>query len=263
MITSREYGPHFEILNESSKKICLELRPHIAEVAEERLVPAGSVTQAYSGHTLTMLIEGSVRCQANERILFHYESPEIIGLELGTYGAECSMSSDFAVRVLEVPLATWRKKLSSAPEVALLWSRYYESRLILFSFLFASSVQQEIYAPPEVLHAQAGTVLIRQGEHGDRVYTLLEGSCLVQVDGVTVGEVKADEIFGALAVVGESGRTATVIADTPVVYLSVPKDKFLELMQYRPETVLKLIQDMTRALVALNSKMVAKISSVA
>ena len=259
MILSKEYETTFDVLNEHCKDILSKLLPYFTEVSQKRLVPADTQAWTKSDDKFVMLAEGTLRCQEDERILFHYEAPEFVGIELGIQSKNYTVKGDFAVHIFEVDRLIWLKKVGANHELLSLWISYYESRLALFSFLFASSVQPELHAPPEVLHAEAGKILIRQGEVGDKVFTLLEGSCLVQVDGVTVGEVKADEIFGALAVVGETTRTATVVAEKPVVYLSVPKDKFMELMQYRPTTVLKLIQDMTRALVALNSKVVAKL----
>ncbi len=99
-------------------------------------------------------------------------------------------------------------------------------------------------------------VIIKQGTSGDEVYTLLNGHANVIVDGIIVGEVLADEIFGALAALTDMPRTASVVASQNCSVLSIEKDKFIELIQNRPLTVLKMVQDMARTIVDLNKKVV-------
>ena len=51
-------------------------------------------------------------------------------------------------------------------------------------------------------------------------------------------------------------RTATVIATASSIVLSLQRDKFIELIKNRPNTVLKLIDDMARKIVSLNERVV-------
>ena len=69
----------------------------------------------------------------------------------------------------------------------------------------------------------------------------------------------SNEIFGALAAAADTFRTATVVARERSIVVSVPKEGFLSIIETRPATTLKLIQDMARSIVALN-KTVVKLS---
>jgi CRP-like cAMP-binding protein len=77
-----------------------------------------------------------------------------------------------------------------------------------------------------------GTVLIREGEPGDRFFVLLSG--LAGVSQATLGErrvLKAGEFFGEVALTMNVPRTATVTAMTPCVVASCDERTFDELLR--------------------------------
>ena len=77
-----------------------------------------------------------------------------------------------------------------------------------------------------------GTVLIREGEPGDRFFVLLSG--VAGVSQTTLGErriLKAGEFFGEVALTMHVPRTATVTAMTPCVVASCDEATFDELVR--------------------------------
>jgi CRP-like cAMP-binding protein len=77
-----------------------------------------------------------------------------------------------------------------------------------------------------------GTVLIREGEPGNRFFVLLSG--LAGVSQATLGErrvLKAGEFFGEVALTMNVPRTATVTAMTPCVVASCDERTFDELLR--------------------------------
>jgi CRP-like cAMP-binding protein len=78
----------------------------------------------------------------------------------------------------------------------------------------------------------SGTVLIREGEPGDRFFVLLSG--VAAVSQTALGErriLKAGEFFGEVALTMHVPRTATVIAMTPCVIASCDEATFDELVR--------------------------------
>lgn len=78
----------------------------------------------------------------------------------------------------------------------------------------------------------AGTVLIREGEPGDRFYVLLSG--LAAVSQSSLGDrriLRAGEFFGEVALTMHVLRTATVTAMTPCVVASCDTEAFDELVR--------------------------------
>ena len=105
------------------------------------------------------------------------------------------------------------------------------------------------------MHYQAGETIIHQGDTADRVYTLLEGSADALCDGVKVGEVHPNEIFGALAVFTRQPRMASVVATSDCTLLAVRKEEFIELIEHQPQICLGLIEEMAAKINQLNGQL--------
>ena len=81
-------------------------------------------------------------------------------------------------------------------------------------------------------NVDSGTVLCREGEHGERFYVLLSG--VAGVSQTTLGErriLRAGEFFGEVALTMDVPRTATVTAMTPCVVASCDRATFDELVR--------------------------------
>jgi CRP-like cAMP-binding protein len=78
----------------------------------------------------------------------------------------------------------------------------------------------------------AGTVLVREGEPGDRFYVLLSG--VAGVSQSALGDraiLRAGEYFGEVALTMHVPRTATITAMTPCVVASCDAQTFEELVR--------------------------------
>ena len=78
----------------------------------------------------------------------------------------------------------------------------------------------------------SGTVLVREGEPGDRFFVLLSGVAGVSQSALGQRRVlKAGEFFGEVALTMNVPRTATVTAMTPCVVASCDEATFDELVR--------------------------------
>ena len=101
--------------------------------------------------------------------------------------------------------------------------------------LFATLPGETLTKLADAMHREdvdAGTVLVREGEPGDRFYVLLAG-----VAGVSQSELgerrvlRAGEFFGEVALTMHVPRTATVTAMTPCTVASCDASAFDELVR--------------------------------
>jgi MFS family permease len=84
------------------------------------------------------------------------------------------------------------------------------------------------------------TVIVRQGEHGDRLYIIKSGEAEVVVKGNREQEVALETLakmdyFGEIALLRDVPRTATVKARGPVELYSLSRDDFQSLLQRSEE----------------------------
>ncbi|MFC1996108.1 SpoIIE family protein phosphatase [Chloroflexota bacterium] len=109
--------------------------------------------------------------------------------------------------------------------------------------LFSSLPRSEIKYLAEVMkhvEVEAGTVLIKEGEHGEKFYIILAGQVEVikslgMADEQVLGKHGPADFFGEMSLFNPDGlRTASVRTCTPVELIELCRSDFDSLLQRRP-----------------------------
>ena len=77
------------------------------------------------------------------------------------------------------------------------------------------------------LRVEASTVIVREGDQGDRFYIVAEGELEVTQAGVAISELSPGGYFGEIALLRDTNRTATVTARTDAVLYALDREDFL------------------------------------
>ena len=111
----------------------------------------------------------------------------------------------------------------------------------------------------------AGTVFFSENEKAsrlllkrDKMYFLVEGRVALVAKGRQIGEPKVGEIFGEMAAISDSPRSATAVAQTPCRVISLDDKGFAAALQKKPEFALMMLGTMIMRLRA----MIARLSGV-
>jgi len=96
---------------------------------------------------------------------------------------------------------------------------------------------------------QQGDIIFREGEPGDNMFYILNGSVSVNRNEQPISVIKKGGYFGEMSMLLNASRTATVIAMEPDTQLvSISQDNFNVILSENPNIVLSILKEMTSRL---------------
>lgn len=203
---------------------------------------AGLTVVDVAGRTI---LQRSIRDESLARVFGLQESLAMAGLGVGSvlvsilvtaFGLVATIAIVASIQPLMV-LATWRRlaaldRRSAAPVRALELLR----RTPLFRPVPGPELES-ISRRGTWLTVPAGTVVIREGDKGDRFYVLEQGAVSVEQGGRRIRDLAAPgDGFGEIALLRDVPRTATVTTTLPSVLFAVDRGPFLAALTGRPTT---------------------------
>ncbi|MCH9649211.1 MAG: 2-oxoglutarate dehydrogenase E1 component [Deltaproteobacteria bacterium] len=127
------------------------------------------------------------------------------------------------------------------------------SSLLLFKGVPEADVTELAKIATEV-EAEDGQHIFRQGDPGEGLYVVLEGSVVIWRDGELVVELGVGEVVGELGVLDHSPRIADAIACGHVRLLRLRSKELLERLDRQPAMARGVIRGLTRRLRGRGSK---------
>jgi CRP/FNR family transcriptional regulator, cyclic AMP receptor protein len=92
----------------------------------------------------------------------------------------------------------------------------------------------------------ADETLTQEGEFGREFFIILDGRASVSREGRNIGVLHTGDYFGEIALIDDSQRTATVVADTPMRLEVIERREFSRLLDEVPSISRKLLRGMAR-----------------
>lgn len=227
-----------------------------APVKNRDLTLASESKITLSNNAIYLIKQGILNESYHQHIIVHYEEGDLVGADALFQNKRTELSTDYSIVVDEYNGVELIEYIRAEPARNRAWTLFLNSLIQSFTILIAHHKQEDIQFHPEVRNYEKGDIIIQQGAQGDEVFTLISGNAQAFVDDTLVGEIKCDEIFGAIAALTDTPRTATIIAESQCTVLAVPNSRFKDLLASRPDTVTNLIQDMARAIVSSNEKII-------
>jgi hypothetical protein len=243
-------------LNTLQKQVGREILSCVARQGLPRTV-SEDASLHFDSSLIWWVANGSAAVEYKDKVLLTLCEGDIIGpwfaaldpLHLGVSGAQPCELIGFRQDTI------W-KIASSTPPKMRLWSQFQTAMCSRFFEVFAALQTSSVAPAPQYRHYAPGETIILEGQVGNEVFVLTDGTARVSVRGDQVGEIHRDEVFGALAALTEGVRTATVVATEPCDCMVFPKDEFRELLRTNPRLLDKLFHDFARALHDLNDSVV-------
>jgi CRP-like cAMP-binding protein len=98
-----------------------------------------------------------------------------------------------------------------------------------------------------------GEVLFREGEQGDMMFAVVEGSLELGVGGRAVDSIGPGQIVGEMALIDQSPRSATATAVGETKVAAVDRKRFVFMVQEHPTFALQVMEIMAERLRRANS----------
>lgn len=206
------------------------------------------------GNQLFIIDNGLLHTLVDERPLFYLQEGDLVGLRQGIDLPSCRYTSDEPLTLIPYSRSEVFKHIYASEPRQELLIQYLVGHTALLSDALARIKQPDVRAATGFKHFAKGDALINQGDDADHVFIIIEGHADAFVDGVKVGDVQKDEIFGAMAVFTLEKRSATVVASEPCTVMVIPKDQFLGLMESNPRIAHSLVESMARRIDLLNKE---------
>lgn len=110
-----------------------------------------------------------------------------------------------------------------------------------------------------LIFIQAGVPLFSEGEPGNTMYVLMEGSAVVVVAGHAIEVAGLGALLGEMALVDSSVRSATAIARTNCRLLPINRAHFDLLVRESPEFARHVMMVMAGRLRSMNQRLLAAV----
>ncbi len=253
MLSLTELPEHLTRLNRESLHHSRSLLPAFEQVGREEVLEArADACEAFSGASLYIL-DGVVRCTERDKIVRLYGEGDIV--EASTVpGADMTLTGDFATRLLVADPGDLDAAVAKNPDWAAAQRAHARLQQQILRGLCAAFVTEHVEPTTEFTRAAAGEAILGEGDEAEEIFVLLSGEARVLVNGVEVGEVYENQVFGEMGFFTNQRRTATVVAQRECLLQKISHDEFERLIVTRPQLMTNLLRTMAERMVALNVK---------
>jgi CRP/FNR family transcriptional regulator, cyclic AMP receptor protein len=117
----------------------------------------------------------------------------------------------------------------------------------LFYELYDEEIEK-IVSKCHVLSLEKGEYVFHEGDEGDEIYIILNGSASVLKNGVELARIRKGNLFGELVLLNETTRTADIVADTYTDLLMIRYEDIFGLYRTEPKIFSLLILNLARLL---------------
>ena len=110
----------------------------------------------------------------------------------------------------------------------------------------------EIAAITTEVAAEESEEVFREGDRGDALYLVVEGSVRVERGDRTLAVLGVRDVFGEMSLLDADPRSATAVAASSLTLLRIGRDEFTAVLRERPEVAAGVLRVLSRRLRAAN-----------
>jgi CRP/FNR family cyclic AMP-dependent transcriptional regulator len=223
-------------------------------------------TEGNLGERMYLLLEGEASLIRAKKVIDIIKGGEIFG-EMAAITQQPRTATALArtaCRVVSLDAKQFQQGIQGTPEFALMLMSSMINRLRLIDAMlsmthslpdwagkserrvFDKKLLDELTAalptrPPQRFPAK--NVIMREGDGGVFMYVVLQGRITVSIKSTVVERIGAGGIVGEMALLDQSPRAATAVAETECELLAINRKDFLSLVKAKPAFVVSLLRN--------------------
>jgi CRP/FNR family cyclic AMP-dependent transcriptional regulator len=212
--------------------------------------------QHFDSSQLFLITDGMIHLNHEGQNVVSFDEGDLVGLTRAFDLPSPTYRADEYVELQLIDRDALLRHIYSDKRRQHYWSHFLmcQNSLLLNHLAQVSKSQTQTIAGFQNFHP--GDIIIKEGDEAEHVYTIISGEADVFADGVRVGDIGEDEVFGAMAVFTGEKRSATVQARTPCTVMAVPQNDFVQLIEAQPKAAVNLIENLARRIIVMNQQLV-------
>ncbi len=244
-----------ETLWQECRSLVPDLLKDCAVLSTDHVFVASSIIHPQP-KSLYLIKDGEIFESFDGQLIVIYEPGDLVNADALAHAKVSTYETDFAVSVDEYDGQQFLDNIAADKTRFSIWNRYLSCLSQSYQILACHFSRQDTDYLPEFRQYKKGDIIIEEDTEGDEVFTLLNGTAKVMSKGEDVGEIERDEIFGAIAALTNTTRSATIVATSDCDVLVAKSANFESILSTRPNVVHKLIHDMARTIVSSNQRII-------
>lgn len=232
----------------------------------------------FKRNKMYLLLDGEVNLLAGRKPLGTVGKGEIFGemAAIARVPRSASAVANTACRVIALDDQQFLKALSRKPGFALMLMSMMIGRLreTVARLGAANAIAEDaalkaatVFDPKRLARLASGLSsdepahydrkrpIVQEGQAGLRMYVVLEGNVTVSIRGKLIERLGPGGVFGELALVDQSPRLASVVAETDCSVLPINRNAFLALVKTSPDFAASLLGSLAQRLRSLTRKL--------
>ena len=163
----------------------------------------------------------------------HHDT-EVIGIDEVQLQRGLQVKPEFVLTLSQLMIARLRDTLSRLRAANAIAEDASGTQTRLFDAALLDYLRAELESSA-CMRFQAGQTILREGASGILMYVVLEGGIAVYIQKRRVERVGPGGVLGEIALIDQSPRVASAIAETDCTLLGINRITFLRILRNKPE----------------------------
>lgn len=179
----------------------------------------------------------------------------VIALDDKQFRSGLQKKPDFALMLMSIMIGRLRETIARLAEQTTLRGAAVLKEAAVFDPRRLTELAEGLSDDPPI-YFDRGKTIVEEGQLGLRMYAVLEGKVAVSIGGGgTVERLGPGGVFGEIALIEQTPRLASVVAETDCALLPINRAAFLQLVKTSPEFAESLIGSLAERLRLLTSRL--------